>query len=148
MRTPNYAQVTGDYSKLSGFSYAPNATDVNFQQAYRRSGSLEDGNGSFSGKNQLYEYKAELRVLLNGFAIGSSLQYPVSVSYFEIFQLLKEWNKGELRKSPPECLEVDHGLQSDDFLTSCALLTDNGQQVILDICSVISSIQNTPKFQL
>lgn len=53
-----------------GFSYAPYATVVTFQQAYVPSGIFEEGKMCFSGKHKLYGYTEEFIVLPKVLAIG------------------------------------------------------------------------------
>ena len=54
---------------FKSFPKALHATDVTFQQAFRPSGSIEEGKRYFSSKHKLYGYKVDVSVLPNGLAL-------------------------------------------------------------------------------
>lgn len=81
----NYSM--GDHKEngqtFTKYLHAPYATDVTFQQSFRPSGSVEEGYNLYCGKNKLYGYKMETRVLTNGLCIGASRHYAGVVSDLE-----------------------------------------------------------------
>lgn len=71
---------------FGSFSHAGYATDVTFQQSYRRCGSIQEGNVYFSGKHKLYGYKVEMSIIPVGLAISRTTHYPGSVSNWKVFK--------------------------------------------------------------
>ena len=74
------------------------ARDVTFQTAFRPSGSVEEGTRYSSGKHKLYGFKVEVSVTPNGFAVGSSMHEPGSVSDLVIFQEMQWFHHRTQRK--------------------------------------------------
>ena len=69
------ADLQKSQQKFKSFSEARYATDVNFQQEFRPSESIEEGKRYFSGKHKLYGYKVEVSVMPNGLALGMTVHY-------------------------------------------------------------------------
>lgn len=102
------------------------ATDVTFMQSFRPGGSLEECKKYFSGKHKLYGYKAEVSVLPNGLAIGSSRHFPGSVSDIEIMRDMIGFHGDCLEKSEEEKAIVDIGHGDDLHGDSWGVLLDKG----------------------
>lgn len=65
--------------------------------------------------------------------LGYSDHYPGSVSYLEIFQIMKNWHVRELKKTEEEIEGPDHGLFSAEFPNMWGLLADKGYKLLLEI---------------
>lgn len=78
-------QLSSQGKQFRNHSHALCATDVTFQQTNRQSRNHQESKLYFSAKHMLYGFKVEVSVLLNGLAIGSSLQRPGSISDLTMF---------------------------------------------------------------
>lgn len=113
---------------FSAYPYARYATDVTFQQAYRPSGSLQEGKLYYSAKHKLYGFKVEVSVLPNGYALNCSSHNPGSTSDLRIFQEAQNFHKVELKKTREEREKEDDGELSTTQGRYWGVLMDKGYQ--------------------
>ena len=128
-------------TKFSNFFEALYAVDVNFQQSFRPSGSIQEGKLHFSGKDKLYGLKTEVSVTPIGLAINCSKHFPGSVSYFEIIQWGIDRHKLLLTKKDDELGILDVGIFQERYPGHWAVLADKGYQGIQEILSSIIPIK-------
>lgn len=119
--------------KFKHFPGALYATDVAFQQSFRPSGMMEEGQIYFSGKHKLYGVKVEVSVLPNGIAVGCTNHFPGSVSDFEILQRNLEWHRCKLNKREGDDLILDSDESREVDKKRWALFVDKGYQGIFEI---------------
>ena len=108
------------------FKFCRYATNVTFQQAYRPSGTMEEGKRYFSGKHKLYGYKVEVSVLPNGLAIGCSDHYPGSVADIDIMRKMEDFHTDAMSKKDGELDIADIRILCDNYDDSWGLLAYKG----------------------
>ena len=122
---------------FKNYPIARYATDVTFQQSFRRSGSVEEGKLYFSGKHKLYGNKSEMSVLPNALQIGCCAREPGSVSDLKIFEAMLPFHAKQLHKGGGETDMDDDGPLSDAFQNYWAELCDKGYYGAKEFCRVI-----------
>ena len=110
---------------FSNYPMARYATDAAFQPAFRPSGSFEGGK-YYSGNHKLYGYGAEVPAKPNGFAVGSSMHEPGSVSDLVIFRQMQWFHSRAQRKKDYEALISDNGPMVEQYPNQWEILADKG----------------------
>ena len=122
---------------LKTYPMARYTTDVTFQPDFRPSGSVKEGKRYYSGKHKLNGFKVEVSVTPNGFAVGSSMQEPGSVSDLVVFQEMQWFHRRIQRKKSDEMEMMDSGPLAETYPNQWAVLADNGYQGAGEFCRII-----------
>lgn len=122
------------------------AVDVQFQQANRPGGTLEESKSYFNGKHKLHWYKVEVSVLSKGIAIACIDRYPGSISDIDIFQKMQYLHVTSTEKSEGEERIVYLGELEEECNISWAINRGKGD-IRSKSLSEIGTLQNEERAQ-
>lgn len=126
------------------FKYTRYATEVTLQQASRPSGTREESNSYFSGKQKLNGHEVEASVLHNGISIGSSNYFSGSISDIDIFNRMAESHSKSLREFEKERNIIGIGELIDRYPKYWAILMHKGYQGAGEFMRVVHPKKKEP----
>lgn len=91
------------------------ATDITFQQCFRPSGSIEEGNNYFSEKHKLYGLRVEVSVCSSGYSLLFSNYQPGSVLKIYILYQMGASHRMATEKLEREIYLTDIGPEADEY---------------------------------
>lgn len=123
-----YRQVPGDKVTFTIFPSVHYATDVCFQQSYRRIGTQHEVEPWCSGKHKLYGYKIEAGFIPCGISIFVSSNERGSVADIEVIRQ-NAWTHDRLLLKNPDELDIEDKTPDDEQQRAhWATLNDIGNQ--------------------